>query len=212
MPAEWLTGILDAIPTEVAAEVTVECNPDTVSDELLRSYRAAGVNRLSFGVQSLVPHVLAGLGRTHDPAAVWATLASVHATGFATWNVDVIFGAVSETDDDWRRTLDRLVALEPPHVSAYALTVEAGTPLAIDSSRHPDDDTQAARYLLTEHVLAEAGLSNYEISNWAQPGHECRHNLLYWHQGNYRGIGCRRTPTTTAGVGGTFALPSGTSG
>src|SRR5207248_6556867 len=105
-------------------------------------------------------------------------------------NLDVIFGAVAETDDDWRRTLDEVVALEPPHVSAYALTVEPGTPLAADPARHPDDDVQADRYLLADAVLAAAGLASYEISNWARPGHECRHNLLYWSQGDYRGIGC----------------------
>src|SRR5204863_1534575 len=95
-----------------------------------------------------------------------------------------------ETDDDWRRTLEEVVALEPPHVSAYALTVEPGTPLAADPARHPDDDVQADRYLVADAVLAAAGLASYEISNWARPGHECRHNLLYWAQGRYRGIGC----------------------
>ena len=190
LPAELLVGILDAIPVAAGAEITVECNPDTVTDGLLRSYRAAGVNRLSFGVQSMVAHVLAGLGRTHEPDAVLTAVAAARGAGFANWSVDLIFGAAGETDDDWRRTLDQVLALDPPHVSAYALTIEAGTPLAGDPARHPDEDIQAGRYLLAEQLLVGAGLANYEISNWARPGHECRHNLLYWAQGDYRGVGC----------------------
>src|SRR5437764_7749415 len=112
------------------------------------------------------------------------------AAGFATWNADVIYGAAGESVDDWRLTLMHLLALEPPHVSAYGLTVEAGTPLAADPSRHPDDDDQAAKYEAADELLSAAGLVNYEISNWARPGHECRHNLLYWTQGDYRGFGC----------------------
>jgi oxygen-independent coproporphyrinogen-3 oxidase len=110
--------------------------------------------------------------------------------GFANFNVDLIFGAVGETLADWARTLDDVLALEPAHVSAYALTVEPGTPLARDAARHPDDDDQAEKYELANAVLEGAGLCNYEISNWARPGAECRHNLLYWRQGDYRGIGC----------------------
>jgi oxygen-independent coproporphyrinogen-3 oxidase len=106
------------------------------------------------------------------------------------WNVDLIFGGYGESDRDWRRTLDDVLDLSPPHVSAYALTVERGTPLAADPARHPDDDAQASRYLVAEEVLSAAGLVNYEISNWARSGWECRHNLLYWEQGDYRGIGC----------------------
>ncbi|MBV8159911.1 MAG: coproporphyrinogen III oxidase, partial [Acidimicrobiia bacterium] len=110
--------------------------------------------------------------------------------GFTNFNVDLIFGAAGETVDDWARTLTEVLALDPPHVSAYALTVEPGTPLARDRARYPDDDDQAEKYLLADEVLGAAGLRNYEISNWARPGGECRHNLLYWRQGDYRGIGC----------------------
>ncbi|MGE0795686.1 MAG: coproporphyrinogen III oxidase, partial [Acidimicrobiia bacterium] len=98
--------------------------------------------------------------------------------------------AVGESLDDWRRTLEEALALEPPHVSAYGLTVEAGTPLALDIARHPDDDDEADKYLLAEEALTAAGLASYEVSNWARPGHECRHNHLYWDQGDYRGYGC----------------------
>jgi oxygen-independent coproporphyrinogen-3 oxidase len=161
-----------------------------VSADLLTTYRDRGVNRVSLGVQSMVPHVLAALGRTHDPANVTRAVALVREMGFPTFNLDLIYGAAGESRDDWRRTLDAAMALDPPHVSAYALTVEAGTPLADDPARHPDDDTQAAEYELADDLLTVGGLPNYEISNWARAGHECRHNLLYWRQGDYLGFGC----------------------
>jgi oxygen-independent coproporphyrinogen-3 oxidase len=110
--------------------------------------------------------------------------------GIPTFNVDVISGAAGESPDDWRRTLDAALALDPPHVSAYALTVEPGTPLADDPARHPDDDDQAAKYLAAAEALEAAGLSWYEISNWARPGHECHHNRLYWSMGEYQAFGC----------------------
>ncbi|MGI8663741.1 MAG: radical SAM family heme chaperone HemW [Acidimicrobiales bacterium] len=190
VPAEQLLAVLDRVPRRPDAEVTIECNPDTVTPALLAAYRAGGVNRLSFGVQSMVPHVLAALGRTHDPANVRAAVVGARDSGFASFNLDVIYGAVGESLDDWRRTLDEVVALDPPHVSAYALTVEPGTPLAADEARHPDDDEQADKYILATEALGAAGYDWYEISNWAKPGHECRHNLLYWEQGDYLGFGC----------------------
>ena len=110
--------------------------------------------------------------------------------GLRTFNLDLIYGGAGETLDEWSRTLDAVIALDPPHVSAYALTIEAGTPLAADESRHPDDDDQADKYLMAEERLTAAGLANYEISNWAKPGHACRHNELYWAQGDYLGFGC----------------------
>jgi coproporphyrinogen III oxidase-like Fe-S oxidoreductase len=106
--------------------------------------------------------------------------------------VDLIYGATGETLDDWRSTLAAVLALEPApaHVSAYALMVEAGTPLARDTSRHPDGDDQADKYAMADELLGEAGLAWYELSNWARPGAECAHNRLYWEQDEYRGIGC----------------------
>jgi coproporphyrinogen III oxidase-like Fe-S oxidoreductase len=130
LPAELLVSILEAIPRAPGAEVTVECNPDTVTPELVAAYRAGGVNRLSFGVQSMAPHVLAALGRTHDPAGVERAVEAARGAGFDNFNVDLIYGAAGETMADWRATLDAALALDPPHVSAYALTVEPGTPLA----------------------------------------------------------------------------------
>jgi oxygen-independent coproporphyrinogen-3 oxidase len=185
-----LVSILDAIVRQDDAEVTVECNPDTVTSELLDAYAAAGVNRLSFGVQSMAPSVLASLGRTHDIDNVHNAIDAAKRAGFTTWNVDLIYGAAGESVADWEHTLDAVLALDPPHVSAYALTVEAGTPLAADPARFPDDDDQATKYLIAESAFTGAGLESYEISNWARPGHECRHNLLYWDQSDYRGIGC----------------------
>ena len=183
-------SLLEAVPLAPGAEVTVECNPDTVDGRKLAGYRAAGVTRISLGVQSMVPHVLAALGRTHDPANVRAAVDAVGAAGFATFNVDLIYGAVGESVADWTRTLEEALALDPPHVSAYGLTVEAGTPLAADTARHPDDDDQADKYAVADDLLTAAGRTSYEISNWAVPGHECRHNLHYWSQGDYRGFGC----------------------
>jgi oxygen-independent coproporphyrinogen-3 oxidase len=115
---------------------------------------------------------------------------SARRAGVPSFNLDLIYGAAGESLDDWRRSLEEALALDPPHVSAYALTVEAGTPLAAEPHRHPDDDDQAAKYERADECLTAAGLSWYEISNWATPGHECRHNQLYWRQGDYRGFGC----------------------
>jgi len=190
VPAEGLMAVLAEIPLEVGAEVTVECNPDTVDRALLETYAAGGVDRISLGVQSMVPSVLTALGRSHDPEAVARAVDLARSVGLRTFNLDLIYGGAGETLDDWSRTLDAVIDLDPPHVSAYALTVEAGTPLAADEARHPDDDDQADKYLMAEERLTAAGLANYEISNWAKPGHACRHNELYWAQGDYLGFGC----------------------
>jgi len=187
---EALGAVLDAIPMEPGAEVTVECNPDDVTAELLDSYLHHRVNRLSVGVQSMVPSVLHTLGRTHDPENVARTVELARSAGFQTFNLDIIYGAAGETLAEWVETVSGIVALDPPHVSAYGLTVEAGTPLALDPQRWPDDDDQADKYEAVDDLLIAAGLGNYEVSNWAKPGHECRHNQVYWSQGDYRGFGC----------------------
>jgi putative oxygen-independent coproporphyrinogen III oxidase len=189
VPPASLATVLAAIPLAAGAEVTVECNPDDVTVEMMLTYADAGVNRVSIGVQSMVPSVLTTLGRTHVPANVERAVAAVVEAGIPTFNLDIIYGGAGESVDDWRTTLEGVVALGPPHVSAYALTIEAGTPLAEDPSRHPDDDDLADKYELADDLLTAAGLANYEVSNWAVPGHECRHNILYWQQGNYLGFG-----------------------
>lgn len=190
LPAPDLIRILDSIPRTGSAEVTVECNPDTVDRSMFEQYVAGGVNRISFGVQSMVPEVLVALGRTHDPRSVKDAVGASRAAGIARLNLDLIYGGAGESVDQWRQTLEEVIALAPDHVSAYALTIEPGTPLAEDPARHPDDDDQADKYLLADDLLTAAGLVNYEISNWATPGQECAHNLLYWAQGEYFGFGC----------------------
>ena len=190
LPAAHVAAIVGAIDRRPDAEVTLECNPEDVSAFLVDAYRAAGVTRISLGVQSMRPHVLAGLGRHHRPGASSRAMEIIRRAGLTTWSVDLIHGGAGESMDDWRETLDEVMAFEPPHVSVYSLTVEPGTALAADPSRHPDDDEQADKYMVADEVLHEAGLRSYEVSNWARPGHECRHNSLYWSQGDYRGIGC----------------------
>jgi oxygen-independent coproporphyrinogen-3 oxidase len=190
VPGAGLAAVLTAIPVVRGAEITVECNPDDVDVELLTEYVAAGVNRVSIGVQSMVGHVLGSLGRSHDQRNVETAVRAVRAVGLPTFNIDVIYGAAGEQLSDWASTLESILALDPPHVSAYALTVEAGTPLATQPDRHPDDDDQADKYELADSVLTAAGLENYEVSNWARRGHECRHNLVYWRQQDYIGFGC----------------------
>jgi putative oxygen-independent coproporphyrinogen III oxidase len=185
-----LAALLGHLRLADGAEVTVEVNPEDACDELFDHYLNAGVNRVSFGVQSMASHVLVSLGRGHDPQTVPVAVAAARRAGFTSFNLDLIYGAVGESVDDWRRTLDLALSLEPPHVSAYALTVEAGTPLAADPPRHPDDDDQAIKYVMTDEAMTSAGMPWYEISNWARPGHACRHNQLYWAQGNYLGAGC----------------------
>jgi len=190
VPAAELAAVIASIPRVPGAEVTVECNPDDVTPELLRVYSDAGVDRVSIGVQSMATHVLGSLGRHHDQRNVERAVAAVHEVGLRSFNLDLIYGAAGETIDDWHTTVTAAIALAPPHVSAYGLTIEAGTPLAEQPDRHPDDDDQADKYELVDDLLTGAGLANYEISNWARPGHECRHNLLYWRQQNYLGFGC----------------------
>jgi oxygen-independent coproporphyrinogen-3 oxidase len=191
LPGPLLAEVLDAVARVEGAEVTVECNPEGADAARFEAWRSAGVTRVSFGVQSMVRGVLDSLGRRHAPGTVAEAVALAGALGFDC-NVDLIFGAAAETDDDLRATLDAVFALEPrpSHVSAYALTVEPGTPLQRDPGRHPDDDVLARRYEIVDGVLTDAGYRWYEISNWAAPGHECRHNQLYWAQGDYRGVGC----------------------
>ena len=191
LAAAELGRVLAAIERSPGAEVTVEGNPEDATAELLGGLRHAGDTRTPSVVQSTARHVLAALGRRHDPESVPRAVEQAAASGFAQVNVDLIYGAAGESDDDWARSIADVVSLPHPpgHVSAYGLTVEPGTPLADDPARHPDDDVQATRYEIAESALTAAGYRWEEVSNWARPGHECRHNQLYWRQGDYRGIG-----------------------
>ena len=199
--ADELVRIADAIPVVKGAEVTVECNPEDATIEKLSAYKEAGVTRMSFGVQSTLNHVLESLGRRSASLAIGDRRGAgsipemlagvVDEVGFESWNLDLIYGAVDESDEDWRKVVTEIVSMSsrPPHLSLYALTVEPGTVLASDPRRRPDDDVQAARYEYANSLLESYGYRWEEISNWALPGHGCRHNQLYWSQGNYLGIG-----------------------
>ena len=190
VPPEALASVIASIPVTSGAEVTVECNPDDVTVGMLRAFRDGGVNRISIGVQSMSAHVLASLGRTHDRDNVARSVDAVREAGLPTFNLDLIYGAAAESVADWTSTVDEALELDPPHISAYGLTVEPGTPLAAQAERHPDDDDQADKYEIVDERLSQSGLVNYEVSNWARPGHESAHNFLYWRQQDYRGFGC----------------------
>ncbi len=208
LPPAALGGILRAIDAEFGlkpgAEVTAEANPESVDEAALSELRAQGITRVSFGMQSAVPGVLAILDRVHQPGRPARCAAWARAAGFEHVSLDLIYGTPGESDADWRRSLDAAVAAEPDHVSAYALTVEPGTRLAARVRRGelpaPDDDVLADRYLLADEVLTAAGLRWYEISNWAAAGpSRCAHNMLYWTDGDWWGIG----PGAHSHVGGT---------
>ncbi len=192
LPAKDLCGVLDAIERRDGCEVTVECNPEDVDVARLAAYRSAGVTRLSVGIQSTSARVLASLGRRHGTGVLGRVADAVCEVGFDSWNADLIIGDPRERDEDLEATLDDVLGLDapPPHVSAYALTPEPGTPLGDDPRRHPDDDVVARRYERVDLRLTEVGYRFEEISNWAKPGHEARHNWLYWTEGEYAGVGC----------------------
>ena len=191
LSASQLLRILDEIPRTDDCEITVECNPEDASRERLEAYRDGGVTRMSYGVQSTQPAVLADLGRRHGTMAHEEVARVTHEVGFASWNMDLIVGSRAETIEDVRRTLNDMLSLvhRPPHISCYALTPEPATPLGQDPARHPDEDETADAYDLVGEVLEANGYEWEEISNWAMPGHECRHNHVYWDHGNYRGFG-----------------------
>ena len=190
VPPSLLGKVLVELPLAGDAEVTVECNPDLVTPEQMQAYRTLGVNRISLGVQSMAANVLDALGRRHEPRMVAEAVSAVRRAGIPQLNLDLIYGSIGESMSDWQRTLDASIHLEPDHLSVYGLTPEPGTALGDDPSRHPDDDDMADKYLLADELLDRAGYENYEISNWARPGARCRHNLLYWRQGAYAGVGC----------------------
>ena len=185
------------------AEVTVEANPETVGPAELDQLLAAGVSRLSFGMQSAVPSVLRVLDRDHQPGRPVDCVRWARAAGFEHVSLDLIYGTPGESDDDWRRSLTTAIEAGPDHVSAYALIVEDGTRLAGKVRRGeiaaPDDDAMADRYLIADELLGAAGFTWYELSNWATSDKaHCRHNQLYWTGGNWWGFG----PGAHSHVGG----------
>ena len=192
-----LTFVLDAIRAELGladgAEVTTEANPDSVDEAMLAELRAGGFTRISFGMQSTSPAVLRILDRTHTPGAGLEAARAATRAGFEHVNLDLIYGTPGESDEDLRRSVVEALEAGVDHVSAYALIVEDGTPLARRVRRGelpaPDDDVAAARYAIVDELLTQAGLDWYEVSNWARPGGECRHNLAYWHGTDWWGVG-----------------------
>ncbi|MDQ1616601.1 MAG: hypothetical protein QOJ60_2540, partial [Actinomycetota bacterium] len=192
--ARMLAAVRDEFGLVPDAEVTTEANPDSVDAGSLARLREAGFTRISLGMQSVVPHVLATLDRTHDPRRVAAAVEGARAAGFDGVSLDLIYGTPGESAADWRASLDAALALRPDHVSAYALIVEAGTRLGAQVGRGevaaPDDDDQADKYVVADEVLGAAGYQWYELSNWASgPEQVCRHNIGYWQGCDWWGIG-----------------------
>ena len=174
-------------------EITVETNPNTVTAETLAALATHGVNRLSIGVQTFSDPLLAAIGRTHSAAQAMAAVDLAREAGFANINLDLIYGLPNQTLGDWRETLESALGLGPEHLALYELSVEAGTPFAEREARGqlplPDDEMLAEMELLAQELLAAHGYQRYEISNFARPGGACRHNLNYWHNGPYLGLG-----------------------
>ncbi|WP_317232159.1 radical SAM family heme chaperone HemW [Clavibacter capsici] len=205
LPVEDLVRMLDAVRATWGladgAEVTTEANPDSVDDAYLAALAAGGFTRVSFGMQSAVPRVLATLERTHDPARIAPVVRGARAAGLEV-SLDLIYGTPGETIDDWRASLEQAIAQEPDHLSAYALIVEPGTKLARQIRRgdvpEPDEDLQADMYELADRMLGEAGYEWYEVSNWARGGRRSRHNLAYWQGHDWWGVG----PGAHSHVGG----------
>ena len=174
-------------------EITLETNPDTVDMEKLAAFKAAGVNRISFGMQSAVPHVLATLDRTHNPANLPQVTKWAAEVGFKDVSVDLIYGTPGESLTDWQTSIDVALALPVNHISAYALIVEEGTKLANAIKRgevaNVDDDLTAEKYLMADAAFNKAGFTWYELSNWSKSGGESKHNIAYWLNKNWWGAG-----------------------
>ena len=197
LPARDLLRIVDAISgrfsLERRCEITVEANPDSVTKESLATLRAGGINRISFGMQSAVPHVLKVLDRTHRSENLVSATQWAKEVGFDHISVDLIYGTPGESLNDWKVSIDAALALPIDHISAYALIVEQGTKLArqVNSGEitMPDDDETAEKYRMADDSFSQAGFTWYELSNWARPGGECRHNIAYWQNSEWWGLG-----------------------
>jgi oxygen-independent coproporphyrinogen-3 oxidase len=195
MPPGGFADILSHLPsgTKCIEEVTIEANPATVAPGILRSLKEAGVDRLSLGVQSMNDQELQLLGRIHDREAAIRSVQMARDEGFDNLNVDLIFGLPDQTALSWRHTLEEVLVHEPDHVALYGLTLEPGTRLAEWVERGKvcaaEDDLVADMYEFAVERLRAAGYDHYEISNWALPGKQCHHNLIYWNNESYLGIG-----------------------
>lgn len=175
------------------SEITLECNPDTVTKDSLENFKKVGINRVSFGMQSAVPHVLATLDRTHKPENLAQATTWANKVGISEISVDLIYGTPGESITDWQTSIDSALALPITHISAYALIIEEGTKLAAQIKRgevpEVDDDLVADKYLIADEAFKEAGFEWYELSNWSKPGSESKHNMAYWNGDNWWGAG-----------------------
>lgn len=193
-----LAAVRARLPLEPGCEITLEANPGTFERERFRAYRAAGVTRLSIGVQSFDDAALAAIGRVHDGAQARAAVEEA-ASAFDTFNLDLMYALPGQTPEALARDLDTALAFRPPHLSVYHLTLEPNTWFASHPPALPDDDTASAMLDLIVERTAAAGLARYEVSAFARPGHRCTHNLNYWHFGDYLGLG--------AGAHGKLSFP-----
>ena len=198
-----ITAVRDHFGLAADAEVTTESNPESIDSAGLHRLRELGFNRISFGMQSAVPHVLATLDRIHSPGRPLQAVAEAKAAGFANISLDLIYGTPGESAADWRESLDAALSAAPEHISVYALIVEQGTRLAARIRRGelppPDDDDLAEKYLIADERLATAGHTVYEVSNWStSTAARCRHNLGYWRSHHWWGVG----PGAHSHVGG----------
>ncbi len=197
MQASDIGRVISAIKSEfnlsLDAEITMECNPDTVSKESLAQFKEVGVNRVSFGMQSAVKHVLETLDRTHNPDNLLQVTTWAQQIGFKEISVDLIYGTPGESICDWQISIDSALSLPITHISAYALIIEEGTKLAGQIKRGQvqpvDDDLAAEKYLIADRAFTAAGFNWYELSNWAKPNSASKHNLAYWSGDNWWGAG-----------------------
>ena len=188
-----LTAVHESFDVAADAEISMEANPNTISAEYLIAMRELGINRLSFGVQSVIPSELELLERQHDFQTVIDAVATARATGFDNFNIDLIYGVPGQTLPSWEESVRAVLALRPKHFSLYCLTIEEGTPMARwlhnGTMPAPDPDLAADQFEMARELLGAAGYDHYEISNWSLPGYPCEHNLTYWRNGDYLGLG-----------------------
>jgi oxygen-independent coproporphyrinogen-3 oxidase len=205
VPADVIGKLLERIgrdrPIAVDAEITLEANPDDVTAETASAWRAAGVNRISLGVQSFHAQALSWMHRVHTVDQISQAVQLIRAAGFVNLSLDLIFGLPQVLDRDWARDLGQALALEPEHLSLYGLTVEPHTPLGHWAARGQviavDDERYASEFLMAHSALVEAGYEHYEVSNAARPGHRARHNSAYWRRSHFIGLG----PAAHSGLG-----------
>ncbi len=197
MEAEDIKLIISTIGSEFDLagdiEITLESNPDTVDKDKLEKFYQAGINRISFGMQSAVPHVLATLDRTHNPDNLYQVTKWASEVGFKEISVDLIYGTPGESKSDWQKSIDAALSLPITHISAYALIIEEGTKLAAQIKRgevdQVDDDLTAEKYLMADNAFTKFGFNWYELSNWSKVNSESKHNLAYWLGKNWWGAG-----------------------